>query len=1039
MAKVRIRKAGPGETPGYYNKTAMFLKKAQIGMQVEAQEGMNENLEVYYQYAYGQLVNDVSVDDVFGDLVQNGLPKQVAYKLVMNLMDQLVDEGKVNPQDSPKAKQEEEQPQEEQQEQPAEEPAQEEEDQSMYEEDQDMEDLEEGYLQDRSYMQDGGVSEDDEEYIQDDTTAQSQIMDQYNDVQDTDSDQFDMNELIANTPGIQPGFTFPDLESYAQDYVPTQWENTDFLQSQSEQSFPENLESQRTGGIIKKKHFVKNVMALLKKQEGGEGEGEEDKKDKGLGKGNPMDTFTGDVQKRKSSFIGAIKSNADKSKAEEMYEKLRQSNDPKLQQMGMQSEKQFQMGGYTGGQDPLFRFLGGGEEMQEDPGYYEADFLPEAKYGYSTGNLRRADKGDAGKEKSGMDLDPGFSINPATNKPWTRAEWEESKRKGKADAEQIAKERAWIQQQMTSAMLLPNATSSSSGIPKATVRYVPNYITGPGSFFNTVLPWNPLYRSRKFTAQIGSPYLLGTKTAYKDPLSGLTPVARHVHKRGILGRPKVWTDIYSMPGQMVGAGNKDIVMTGNTIVMPQRDKQGKADIITKDETELNRSIYSNTEGLKGSTKRAIRRGERRTARQVARGMEEFPEDVQLENNNVEVVLPQSKQELIKRKPSHSGISSVYEPEEVKQLSYNAPAQNIPQYNKLYPQGTSSSSGISSVYEPDMAVGGMIPPFAFAYGGYLPAAQDGLEFTVTDAQGNAVRPADNYRPPQPPTKPDLSNWDSMDPTEKFFAIRTMSTTPQMFTQEELDKYMLTQPSDDEMQMMNQEVPAEPLRIPQQRYGGLLKANNGLTINNPNLPQPGPGNPDLLVSDKPGFIGNAVQGTDSFWAQQQSFNPAAPTSSTVQAYNADPANNMKVQPALQKQPKKDENELVGVNYGRMKSKTTDPEAMVNVFNAGVRGVTGFLNRRDEKKRERQMYDNLTSDNLYASQATKHRGDWVDVGSQMGQYRFDQMGQDRSGFSSYGKFGGYMQDGGSMDYNEGDEVYMTDDELKDFLKKGGQVEYL
>ena len=30
--QVRIRKALPGETPGYYNKTAKFLKKAAMGM-----------------------------------------------------------------------------------------------------------------------------------------------------------------------------------------------------------------------------------------------------------------------------------------------------------------------------------------------------------------------------------------------------------------------------------------------------------------------------------------------------------------------------------------------------------------------------------------------------------------------------------------------------------------------------------------------------------------------------------------------------------------------------------------------------------------------------------------------------------------------------------------------------------------------------------------------------------------------------------------------------------------------------------------------
>jgi hypothetical protein len=522
---------------------------------------------------------------------------------------------------------------------------------------------------------------------------------------------------------------------------------------------------------------------------------------------------------------------------------------------------------------------------------------------------------------------------------------------------------------------------------------------------------------------------------------------------------------------MAGAGNKDIIMTGNTIVMPERDKQGKADIITKDDT----GTFSNTKGLKFPSRAAVAAGElgmRLNQKRLAKNPEllipgepakkqesavdqdevaRFQHERKKQNKVwdeasqswVDVTMPKMD---IKKPGSVSPSSEMQErliKEKIASKNFGRPVGNVT-YEERNKRISPSKEELEKLYSRDVmeeADGGFIPPFAFAYGGYLPAAQDGLDFTVTDTQGNAVGPADNYMPPQPPTKPDLSNWDSMDPTEKFFAIRTMSTTPQMFTQEELDKYMLTQPSDDEMQMMNQEVPAEPLRIPQQRYGGLLKANNGLTINNPNLPQPGPGNPDLLVSDKPGFIGNAVQGTDSFWAQQQSFNPAAPTSSTVQAYNADPANNMKVQPELQtqEQPKQDQNQYVGVKYGVKKRMRNDPEAGVNVFNAGVRGVTGFLNRRDEKRRERQMYDNLTSDNLYASQATKHRGDWVDLGSQMGQYRFDQMGQDRSGFSSYGKYGGYMQDGGEMDYNEGDEVYMTDDELKDFLKKGGQVEYL
>jgi hypothetical protein len=87
---------------------------------------------------------------------------------------------------------------------------------------------------------------------------------------------------------------------------------------------------------------------------------------------------------------------------------------------------------------------------------------------------------------------------------------------------------------------------------------------------------------------------------------------------------------------------------------------------------------------------------------------------------------------------------------------------------------------------------------------------------------------------------------------------------------------------------------------------------------------------------------------------------------------------------------------------------------------------------------MYDNLSSDNLYAAQGTKHRGDWSDLGSMSGQFRFDQQGQDRSGFSSYGRYGGYMQTGGAS-YTQGDEVYMSDEDIQNFMANGGEIEYL
>ncbi len=54
---------------------------------------------------------------------------------------------------------------------------------------------------------------------------------------------------------------------------------------------------------------------------------------------------------------------------------------------------------------------------------------------------------------------------------------------------------------------------------------------------------------------------------------------------------------------------------------------------------------------------------------------------------------------------------------------------------------------------------------------------------------------------------------------------------------------------------------------------------------------------------------------------------------------------------------------------------------------------------------------------------------------------QGSDRSSFSTYGKYGGYMAYGGFADpyYEEDEEVIMTPEELEQFLAAGGQVEYL
>jgi hypothetical protein len=99
-----------------------------------------------------------------------------------------------------------------------------------------------------------------------------------------------------------------------------------------------------------------------------------------------------------------------------------------------------------------------------------------------------------------------------------------------------------------------------------------------------------------------------------------------------------------------------------------------------------------------------------------------------------------------------------------------------------------------------------------------------------------------------------------------------------------------------------------------------------------------------------------------------------------------------------------------------------------NAKIEGLAGGINRFSNRKAEARMYDNLTADNLYAKDPSKDSGDY-DINT--GLYRPDDQGQTWGSRSA--------QYGGSSNYNEGDEVEMTEEELEQFLANGGEVEYL
>jgi hypothetical protein len=90
------------------------------------------------------------------------------------------------------------------------------------------------------------------------------------------------------------------------------------------------------------------------------------------------------------------------------------------------------------------------------------------------------------------------------------------------------------------------------------------------------------------------------------------------------------------------------------------------------------------------------------------------------------------------------------------------------------------------------------------------------------------------------------------------------------------------------------------------------------------------------------------------------------------------------------------------------------------------------RDYQKAEAEMQEDLSSNNLYASKSTFDKGDYE---TNSGLFRPDEQGAMRESRSKqYG--GDVYQDGG---YVEGDEVFMTDEEIQEFLANGGDLEFI
>ena len=122
----------------------------------------------------------------------------------------------------------------------------------------------------------------------------------------------------------------------------------------------------------------------------------------------------------------------------------------------------------------------------------------------------------------------------------------------------------------------------------------------------------------------------------------------------------------------------------------------------------------------------------------------------------------------------------------------------------------------------------------------------------------------------------------------------------------------------------------------------------------------------------------------------------------------------------------------------------ENLDNTLNFFGNTYAGILNRN---KMNPQNFANIMDttnllNNVPITTPT-YEGQQQDVGQNMGTFGKEQ-GNDRNSLSTFGnypssQYGGYMEYGGFANPYEEEEVYMTDDEIQDYLARGGEIEYL
>jgi hypothetical protein len=128
---------------------------------------------------------------------------------------------------------------------------------------------------------------------------------------------------------------------------------------------------------------------------------------------------------------------------------------------------------------------------------------------------------------------------------------------------------------------------------------------------------------------------------------------------------------------------------------------------------------------------------------------------------------------------------------------------------------------------------------------------------------------------------------------------------------------------------------------------------------------------------------------------------------------------------------EEDSFAVDFKNKDTYEVDAQGMLLSGNALATGLFNRLEKKDQRRQNKDFYDKFTADNLYASDPSRDRGDYD---TNTGLYRPNEQGQIWNSRSK--QLGGFMQEGG---FAEGDVVDMTPEELEEFLANGGEVEII